>query len=46
MVKEQRRLGIAHQFRYRARELAVGYPDSRQIGVPWKVDIHAMPPVD
>jgi hypothetical protein len=46
MVKEQRRLCIAHQFGYRARELAVRYLDPRKIRVPWKVDIHGMPPVN
>ena len=46
MVKQQWRLGIAHQFCYLASELAVGYANSRQIGVPWKVDIHSLPPAD
>src|ERR1700759_5510478 len=42
MMKQQRPLGIAHQFRYLASELAVGYADCRQIGVHWKVDVHSM----
>jgi hypothetical protein len=44
MVKQQRRLGIPHQLRDLAGELAVGDPDARQTAILGKVDIHSMSP--
>ena len=40
MVKQQRRFAVPHQFRDFARQLAVGDPDSRKIGILGKIDSH------
>jgi hypothetical protein len=44
VVKEQRGFGVPHQFRYFARELAVGNSEFWEIDSPCKIDIHSAAP--